>query len=55
VQDSETTTRMPIDPFSEMQDVALVDHNRLALGNLALDLCGRDYSVSRHDDCSGWL
>jgi hypothetical protein len=43
---------MPIDPFSEMQDIALVDDDWLALGNPALDFGGRDYPVLRHGD--GW-
>jgi hypothetical protein len=45
---------MPIDPFSEMQDIALMDYDWLALGNLLLDLGGRDDSVSRHV-CWRWL
>jgi hypothetical protein len=52
VQDSETTTWMPIDPLPEMQDIALMDDDWLALGNLALDFGGRDDTVSRHD--AGW-
>jgi hypothetical protein len=55
VQDSETTTRVPIDPFSEMQDIALVNYDWLALRNLALDFGGRDYPVSRHGICWRWL
>lgn len=54
VQDGETAARMPIDPFSEIQDIALVDYDWLALGNLLRDLGGRDDSVSRHDGW-GWL
>jgi hypothetical protein len=29
-------------PTAKMQHIALVDHNRLALGNLALDIFGGD-------------
>jgi hypothetical protein len=46
---------MPVDPFAEMQGVALVNHDRVALRNLARYLLWGKYCVSRHFGCWRWV
>jgi hypothetical protein len=51
VQDRELPAWVPVDPFAEMQGVALVNHDRVALRNLARYFLWGKYCVSRHSGC----
>jgi hypothetical protein len=48
VQNRKPAARMHIDPFSEMQDISLVDKDWLTIIDLSLDLLPGDNLVSRH-------
>lgn len=51
VQNRQAAARMVVDPFSKVQRESLMNHDRLALRNLALDFLGGYNSVARHCWC----
>jgi hypothetical protein len=48
VQNGQFTTGVFVDPFVQLQRVAFVDDNRLALGNQRLDFCSGQELLGRH-------